>query len=81
MRIDVTVAKTTKLPDGAIDALAQELTKRINRQFPETEHAVAVRYSGSHSLTVTGAGKEQKEHIREILQETWESADDWFMTD
>ncbi|EBA3268796.1 DNA damage-inducible protein I, partial [Salmonella enterica] len=28
-----------------------------------------------------GASKEEKERISEILQETWESADDWFINE
>ncbi|EHH0859121.1 DinI-like family protein, partial [Salmonella enterica subsp. enterica serovar Heidelberg] len=27
------------------------------------------------------ASKEEKERISEILQETWESADDWFINE
>lgn len=50
MRIEVTIAKTSPLPAGAIDALA-------------------------------GATKEDKQRISEILQETWESADDWFVSE
>ncbi len=81
MRVEVTVARTTQLPDGAIVALVQELTKRINVQFPATDNTVSVRYSSAHNLTVFGAPKEEKERVSEILQETWESADDWFITD
>ena len=75
MRIEVTIAKTTVLPAGALDALAGELSRRINNTFPDNAGAVTVRYS------VIGAVKEDKDRISEILQETWESADDWFITD
>ncbi|MEN4929206.1 DNA damage-inducible protein I [Erwinia billingiae] len=81
MRIEVTVAKTTYLPAGAIDALSSELVKRIDKQFPESSNSVSVRYAGGNNLTVMGGGKEAKDRITEILQETWESADDWFITD
>jgi len=30
---------------------------------------------------VLGASKEDRDRISEILQETWESADDWFSAD
>ncbi len=40
-----------------------------------------MRYAGSNNLSVIGGAKEDKERISEILQETWESADDWFITD
>lgn len=81
MRVEVTVAKTTALPTGAIEALTQELTRRIDKQFPETDNRVSVRYASANNLSVLGGAKEQKDLISDILQETWESADDWFVTD
>ncbi|EAA3705403.1 DinI-like family protein, partial [Salmonella enterica subsp. enterica serovar Newport] len=33
---------------------------------------------GGDSLTVFGGEKGDKKKVEEILQETWESADDWF---
>ncbi|MFS2224037.1 DNA damage-inducible protein I [Pantoea sp. B65] len=80
MRVEVTVAKTTPLPAGALEALTQELTKRIDKQFPDTDNRVSVRYASANGLSVLGGGKEQKDLISDILQETWESADDWFIT-
>lgn len=80
MRIEVTIAKTTTLPNGAIDALNGELARRIENAFPEYPSEVLVRYAASNNLSVMGATKEDKERISEILQETWESADDWFHT-
>ncbi|AXU95621.1 MAG TPA: DNA damage-inducible protein I [Erwinia persicina] len=80
MRIEVTVAKTTSLPAGAIDALTQELSKRIDKQFPDGSNTISVRYAGANNLTVMGGGKEAKDQISDILQETWESADDWFIS-
>ena len=81
MRIEVTIAKTTVLPAGALDALAGELSRRIDENFPDNENPVTVRYSTANNLSVIGGAKEDKERISEILQETWESADDWFITD
>ena len=81
MRIEVTVAKTTVLPAGALDALAGELSRRINDYFPDRDGAVTVRYATANNLSVIGAAKDDKDRISEILQETWESADDWFITD
>ncbi|ALR76340.1 DNA damage-inducible protein I [[Enterobacter] lignolyticus] len=81
MRIEVTIAKTTALPAGAIDALANELSRRINNYFPEQDGQVTVRYASANNLSVIGGAKEDKDRISEILQETWESADDWFITD
>jgi len=81
MRIEVTIARTTTLPAGALDALGGELPRRINDSFPERDGAVTVRYASSNNLSVIGGAKEDKQRISEILQETWESADDWFITD
>lgn len=78
MRIEVTIAKTTYLPPGAIDALAGELSRRIQHAYPDTSPQVKVRFAASNQLTVLGGGKEDKIRISEILQETWKSADDWF---
>ena len=68
-------------PGGALDALAGELSRRINNTFPDNAGAVTVRYAAANNLSVIGAAKEDKDRISEILQETWESADDWFITD
>lgn len=78
MRIEVTIAKTTVLPPGAIDALTDELTRRIENSFPDIGNQVSVRYAAANHLSVLGGAKEDKDRISEILQETWESADDWF---
>ena len=75
MRIEVTIAKTSPLPAGAIDALAGELSRRIQYAFPDNEGHVSVRYAAANNLS------EDKQRISEILQETWESADDWFVSE
>ena len=79
MRIEVTIAKTSPLPAGAIDALAGELSRPITPHFSPNDGNVTVRYAAANNLSVIGASKEDKERISEILQETWESADDWFI--
>ncbi|MDL4914539.1 MAG: DNA damage-inducible protein I [Enterobacterales bacterium endosymbiont of Blomia tropicalis] len=81
MRIDITVARTQPLPPGALDALSQELARRIDEQFPDAVHHIKVRYASTGQLSVLGGGKETRDQISDILQQTWESADDWFMTD
>lgn len=81
MRIEVTIAKTTPLPPGAIDALANELSRRLNNYYPDSENKITVRYATANNLSVMGGAKEDKERVSEILQETWESADDWFIRD
>ncbi|TCV98240.1 DNA damage-inducible protein I [Biostraticola tofi] len=76
MRVEITLAKATPLPAGALEALTRELSSRIDKQFTDTH--VQVRYAGSNGITVMGGSKEDKALITDILQETWESADDWF---
>ncbi|CDL31800.1 DNA-damage-inducible protein I [Enterobacter hormaechei] len=67
MRIEVTIAKSTVLPAGALDALAGELSRRINSTFPENDGAVTVRYATANHLSVIGGAKEDKERISEIF--------------
>ncbi|MGH0341221.1 DNA damage-inducible protein I [Escherichia coli] len=55
MRIEVTIAKTSPLPAGAIDALAGELSRRIQYAFPDNEGHVSVRYAAANNLSVIGA--------------------------
>ncbi|MBN0855975.1 DinI-like family protein, partial [Pseudomonas aeruginosa] len=62
-------------------ALNNELSRRIAEQFPAIDSQVSVRYATGNQLSVFGALKEDKDRISEILQETWESADDWFVHD
>jgi len=81
MRIDITVAKNRPLPAGALDALSTELARRIAHDFPDTPHHVSVRYATANQLSVIGGCKTSRERITDILQEAWESADDWFLND
>lgn len=81
MRVEITVAKISPLPPGALDALTAELSRRINAQFPDTQNHVNVRYATANQLSVLGGGKETRDQISTLLQETWQSADDWFITD
>lgn len=73
MRIEVSIAKTTALPNGALEALNNELSRRIAEQFPAIDSQVSVRYATGNQLSVFGALKEDKDRISEILQETWKA--------
>ncbi|TYL89835.1 DNA damage-inducible protein I [Salmonella enterica subsp. enterica serovar Typhimurium] len=79
--MEVTIPKPPPLPAGAFDARAGDLPRRISHHFPENLGNVTVRYATANNLSVIGASKEDKERISEILQETWESADDWFINE
>lgn len=76
MKIEVIIDKAKKLPEGAIPALEVELLRRLNQNFEGCK--LNIRRSGTDGLTVLGGVDGDKKCIEKILQETWESADDWF---
>ncbi len=76
MRIEVTIDKTKKLPEGAIPALEVELLRRLHQNYEGCK--LNIRRSSTDGLTVLGGADGDKKSIEQILQETWESADDWF---
>ena len=76
MRVKLTIDLTKELPKGAVPALEKELLKRLQSQFDEC--SLIVYRAGSDGLSVYGGEKEAKKKVEEILQQTWESADDWF---
>lgn len=76
MKVELTIDRTKKLPNGAVPALEKELLKRLQNQFEDC--SLVIRRAGSDGLSVYGGEKEAKKTVEGILQETWESADDWF---
>lgn len=76
MKVEITIDKHKKLPDGAVPALEKELLRRLNQNYEDCQ--LTIRRAGSDGLSVYGGIDDDKEIIQEILRETWESADDWF---
>lgn len=76
MKVELTIDRTKELPKGAVPALEKELLKRLQDQMGDC--ALVIRRAGSDGLSVLGGEKEAKKKVEEILQQTWESADDWF---
>lgn len=76
MKIELTIDRTKELPNGAVSALEKELLKRLSDQYEKCN--LVIRRAGSDGLTVFGGDKDDKKNVEKILQETWESADDWF---
>ncbi|HDR2380110.1 TPA: DinI family protein [Enterobacter kobei] len=76
MKVELTIDRTKKLPTGAVPALEKELLKRLQNQFEDC--SLVIRRAGSDGLSVYGGEKEAKKTVEGILQDTWESADDWF---
>lgn len=78
LRVEVTIDKLNakSFPVGYTNALTEELKNRLSRKFSDLD--VKVRFAGADGLTVLGGANEDKKAVEEILQDTWESADDWF---
>ncbi|EPT0356774.1 DinI-like family protein [unidentified bacterial endosymbiont] len=76
MKVELTIDRNKKLPNGAVPALENELLKRLQNQFEDC--SLVIRLTGSDGLSVYGGEKEAKKTFEGILQDTWESADDWF---
>ncbi|NHB97042.1 DinI-like family protein [Photorhabdus stackebrandtii] len=76
MHVEVTIDKSKKLPKGAVPALAVELDNRLKRRWPDIK--TNVKLAGNDGLSVRGGTPDDRKVVEEILQETWESADDWF---
>ncbi|CAI1041588.1 DNA-damage-inducible protein I [Serratia ficaria] len=74
--VEVRLDKKKQLPSGAASALAVELNKRLQRRFTDIE--ATVRMAGMDGLSVRNGTPADRETIEEVMQETWESADDWF---
>ncbi|WP_336658270.1 DinI family protein [Leclercia adecarboxylata] len=76
MKVELTIDRTKELPKGTVPALEKELLKRLQGQFDDC--SLVVRRASSDGLSVYGGEKEAKKTVEGILQDTWESADDWF---
>ncbi|VVT53870.1 DNA-damage-inducible protein I [Kosakonia radicincitans] len=80
MRVEVSIAKekAKAMPKGSISALTEELTKRLSSRYEDIE--VVVKTASNDGLSVLRSKDKEgdKEYVQGVLQETWESADDWF---
>lgn len=76
MNVELIIDSPKELPQSAVLTLEKELLKRLQNKFDEC--SLVVRRAGSDGLSVYGGEKEVKNKVEEILQQTWESAEDWF---
>jgi DNA-damage-inducible protein I len=76
MKVEITIDRQKKLLDGAVPALEKELLRRLDQNFNNC--SLVIRRAISDGLTVLGGMDGDKTRVEEILQDTWESADDWF---
>ncbi|WP_259275050.1 DinI family protein [Rahnella variigena] len=61
---------------GAVEASKEEFQKRLDDHYPGA--TFAVRRVHSDGLSVMGGTARDKEVIDVMLQNTWESAEDWY---
>lgn len=76
MRVELMIDRTKKLPDGSLPAREAEKSRRIGQNY-EGCKLIVPRVSAD-GLSVTGGANGDEKRVEQILQETWESADDWF---
>ncbi|MDH7192243.1 DinI-like family protein, partial [Escherichia coli] len=76
MRIEICIAKEkmTKMPNGAVDALKEELTRRISKLYDDVD--VIVKSASNDGLTILrSVDKESaQKFVQETLKEVWETA-------
>ena len=81
MRVEISISKEKagKMPKGSIQALKEEMTRRISKQYDDVE--VTVKTASNDGLSVLWAADKEiaKEFVEEPLKDAWESADDWFI--
>lgn len=80
MRVEVSIAKekAKAMPKGSITALTDELTKRLRSRYEDVEVIVKTASNDGLSILRSKDKEGDKEYVQGVLQETWESADDWF---
>ncbi|WP_353614762.1 DinI-like family protein [Mangrovibacter phragmitis] len=80
MRVEISIAKEkfNSLPKKAPGALQEEMTRRLNKKYDDVE--VIVKPASNDGLSVLRAADkdEAKKFVEKTLQDTWESAEDWF---
>ena len=74
----VSLKKITKMPNGAVDALKEELTRRISKRYDDVEVIVKATSNDGLSVTRTADKDSAKTFVQETLKDTWKSADEWF---
>nr|WP_310615859.1 DinI-like family protein [Pantoea cypripedii] len=80
MIVEVMIAKEKAkgMPKGAIDALREELTKRLSQSYDDLRVVVKTASNDGLSLLRAKDKEGDREIVSKVLQDAWESADDWF---
>ncbi len=73
MRIEICIAKEkmTKMPNGAVDALKEELTRRVSKRYDDVEVIVKSTSNDGLSVTRTADKDSAKTFVQETLKDTW----------
>lgn len=79
MHVELLTDKTKQLPVGAVEAFKAEFEERLTRDYPDG--TFSVRRAVNDGLSVLGGSPDDRKAADMMLQETWESADDWFLPD
>lgn len=81
MRIEISIAKEkiSKMPKGSVEALKQEMFRRVSKRYEDVE--VIVKSASNDGLSVFRVTDKEdaKAFVQENLQDAWENADDWFV--
>ncbi|EOX6070420.1 DinI-like family protein [Klebsiella pneumoniae] len=77
MKVKLSIDYTKKISKVSVQVMEQQLLSGFQNQFGE--YSLVIRRTGTEGFTVYGGKKEVKNTIEEILLQTWESADDWFI--
>ncbi|HCM3841216.1 damage-inducible protein DinI [Klebsiella pneumoniae] len=81
MCVEISIAKekAAKMPKGSMEALKDEMTRRISKQYDDVE--VIVKTASNDGLSVLWATDKEiaKEFVETTLKDAWETADDWFV--
>lgn len=80
MKVEISIAKekAKAMPKGAIDALRVELKRRLDLLYPDVD--IEIKIASNDGLTLFRAldKDDARKQVEAVLQNTWESADDWF---
>lgn len=80
MHIEISIAKekVKAMPKGSMEALREEMIRRLNKRYSDVD--VVVKSASNDGLSILRATDKDgaKKFVEETLQDAWESADDWF---
>ncbi|EMH2329101.1 DinI-like family protein [Citrobacter freundii] len=81
MRIEISIAKEkmSKMPKGSVEALKQEMFRRVSKRYDDVEIMVKSASNDGLSVLHTSDKEDAKAFVQETLQDAWENADDWFV--